>query len=354
MATQYPLLRLGDGIDAPEFEDEVKMLQGLLKQAGVLPSDAVEDGKFDAKVEQAVKQFQQDRDLLVDGIVGSDTWSALENPAQQGSKQPVLRQGDGIDYPDLKADVKRLQALLKQAGVLPEDAAIDGLFGTKTETAVKQFQAHRDLVADGVVGGQTWSELLGEPVEAYRPRRNVIVSFDLDRIVESIPYPNVRKAARESLPLILTQCQLNGVTDLGQIAYVLATAEHESHLGQWMVELGSGWQYEGRTDLGNTQEGDGPRFKGRGFVQITGRRNYRDWSERLGIDLVASPDRAAEMGIAARILVVGMRDGTFTGYKLVEFVEGDRQDFYGARRIINGFDRAARIATIAREYLRVL
>ncbi len=105
----------------------------------------------------------------------------------------------------------------------------------------------------------------------------------------------------------------NGVTNRCQIAYVFATAQHESHFGRFMMELSSGSAMEGRADLGNTQPGDGRRFKGRGFVQITGRRNYTIWSKKLGIDLIDHPEKAAVPDIAAIILVRGMRDGNFTG-----------------------------------------
>jgi len=175
----------------------------------------------------------------------------------------------------------------------------------------------------------------------------------LDRIVATIP-ESFRSYARESIPLILQECDANGVTDQGQIAYIFATAEHESHLGQLMIELASGWAYEGRSDLGNTRSGDGPRYKGRGLVKITGRYNYTDWAKRLGIDLVNNLERASEPPIAAKILVIGMRDGTFTSYKLNDYIYGDTRDFYNARRIINHLDRAADIAAIAREYYRVL
>ncbi|MGI0484980.1 peptidoglycan-binding protein [Pantanalinema rosaneae CENA516] len=271
---------------------------------------------------------------------------------------PVLRFGDGIDYPEYRDAVRKLQTAL---GV-PADQ-IDGLFGRGTETAVKLFQRHNGLIADGIVGDKTWAALLKQPVQPPDPSipqpntpivRTAIGAFNLDKIVASIPYADVRTIARATLPIILHQCQSDSVTDPAHIAYILATAEHESRLGLWMEEFASGWEYEGSWDLGNTESGDGPRFKGRGFVQLTGRKNYVTWSDRLKMDLVRYPERVMQPEIAAQILVQGMRDGLFTGSKLSDYIRSGNRDFYSARRIINGLDRASQIAAIAEEYLKIL
>ncbi len=218
-----------------------------------------------------------------------------------------------------------------------------------------QFMGIGETVANGLVGQEIESELWNSPVKEYLGYNKQIGYRNLNRIIKSIPqYLGLRPYAWESIPLILRECDRSGVSDLGQIAYILATAEHESGLGKWMEELASGWAYEGREDLGNNQPGDGPRYKGRGFVQITGRRNYTYWSDRLGIDLVNFPERAAEPKIAAKILVRGMRDGTFTGHRLGQYIWGYWRYFYYARRIVNGLDRAAWIEAIAKAYYKVL
>lgn len=264
-------------------------------------------------------------------------------------KLPILREGDGIDSTELQDKVKLLQTKL---GLLGE--AIDGKFGAKTEEAVKRFQHNKGLLEDGIVGQETWSALLEQSVEVFAPYPNTVGSFDIDKIVGSISFPNIRASARKSVPIILKECEISQVTDKGQIAYILATAQHESHLGALMIELASGFAYENRLDLGNTKPGDGPRFKGRGFVQITGRINYTYWSNRLNIDLINNPEKAAELSVAAKILVQGMRDGTFTTYKLARFISGNKRDFLNARKIVNGVDKAAHIAAIAEDLLKVV
>ena len=142
--------------------------------------------------------------------------------------------------------------------------------------------------------------------------------------------------------------------ELAQAAYILGTAYHESDRFRTMEEYASGAAYEGRNTLGNTQPGDGVRFKGRGFVQITGRRNYTDWAKRLGVDLVGNPALAARLDHAVTILIDGMMLGTFTGRKLPDYVAGAKKDYVGARRVVNGADRAAMVATYARAFEKAL
>lgn len=149
-------------------------------------------------------------------------------------------------------------------------------------------------------------------------------------------------------------------SDLRWLAYVLGTAFHETaHTMQPIHEHGSAAYFTRRYDpagehtaiaraLGNTEPGDGVRFHGRGYVQLTGRRNYADWGHRLGLDLLAEPDLCLDPAVAARILVDGSVLGTFTGRKLGRYFGPAREDWTGARRIINGQDRAALIAGYAR------
>ncbi len=96
--------------------------------------------------------------------------------------------------------------------------------------------------------------------------------------------------------------------------------------------------------LGNTQPGDGYLYRGRGYVQLTGRANYA----KFGIE--ASPDDALLPDVAARIMVEGMTNGSFTGKKLADYLTEAKTDYVGARKVINGTDKAALIAGYAKAF----
>lgn len=157
----------------------------------------------------------------------------------------------------------------------------------------------------------------------------------------------------DRIEAVLDGLQDRGISD-AQAAYILATAHHESDHWKTLQEYASGAAYEGRRDLGNSVPGDGKRFKGRGLVQITGRRNYADWGNRLGVDLLALPELAATLQYAVPILIDGMGLGTFTKKRLDRYVNDTRRDYVEARRTVNGLDRAAKIAGYAEAYLKAL
>jgi predicted chitinase len=136
-------------------------------------------------------------------------------------------------------------------------------------------------------------------------------------------------------------------------AYVLATAWHETaRTMQPITEFGKKSyfdKYDGRKSLGNTLPGDGYKFRGRGYVQITGRANYAKFAKLLGVDLVGNPDRALEPTIAASIIIRGMRDGLFTDKKMADF-----DSFKDMRRVVNGTDKAETISDYAYKFLEAI
>jgi putative chitinase len=109
----------------------------------------------------------------------------------------------------------------------------------------------------------------------------------------------------------------------------LAQIAHESAGFATLVEYASGKAYEGRKDLGNTQPGDGVRYKGRGVIQLTGRANYRALGDYLGINLEAQPDLAAMPYVAYQVAAHYWLDRNINA-------DADRDDLEAVTRAING------------------
>jgi len=170
----------------------------------------------------------------------------------------------------------------------------------------------------------------------------------------------------DGLTTILDTWEASGLTDKRQLSYILSTSYWETaRTLQPIRESGSDTYFFGMYDprglrptvakrLGNTVSGDGVKYHGRGFVQLTGRTNYQKMSVVTGVDLVANPDLAMRLDIAAHILFYGMEHGTFTGKKLSDYFNETKCDWTGARKIINGTDKATEIAQIALKFFRAL
>lgn len=163
----------------------------------------------------------------------------------------------------------------------------------------------------------------------------------------------------------LTQGQVNGLNALLDawgdrtspvtwLAYCLGTAQWETaHTMQPIHERGPQKyfeRYEGRKDLGNIIPGDGFRYRGRGYVQLTGRYNYQRATKELKVDFVSFPDYALDKEYAAEILFTGMIMGWFTGKRLSNYFTQDGNDWVNARRIVNALDKAREIAALGKAY----
>ncbi|MET0363473.1 MAG: glycoside hydrolase family 19 protein [Sphingobium sp.] len=154
------------------------------------------------------------------------------------------------------------------------------------------------------------------------------------------------------------------------LAYVLATAFHETAATMAPVRetcAASDAEAIRRLDLAFAAgrlasvkapywrpDAEGKSWLGRGLVQLTHRRNYEAMSDLTGIDLIADPDRAMDMDVAVTILIEGMRAGIFTGRRLGDYFRRGKADWTGARRIINGTDRAELVARHARTFRAAL
>jgi len=176
------------------------------------------------------------------------------------------------------------------------------------------------------------------------------------------------------------QPQVDGITRLldvweegyrgpvDELGYDLATSFHETAATMQPIEERGARSYFDKYEpgtklgkvLGNTHPGDGYRFKGAGDVQNTGRRNARFASERLnavfglGVDLEAHPEMRLDPTISAHSLFLGNREGWWTGKKLDDYLDHvdetdseDLREWTRARYVVNGTDKAAKIAGYA-------
>ncbi|QAZ46752.1 hypothetical protein [Mesorhizobium sp. Pch-S] len=156
----------------------------------------------------------------------------------------------------------------------------------------------------------------------------------------------------------LSQTQVNGTEallnegqsiglPLRQLAYVLATAYHET--ARTMLPIEEYGKGKGRP-YGKPAGPYDKIYFGRGFVQLTWLENYQHAGEVLGINLVKFPEKALDLDIASEILFRGMMEGWFTRKKLSDYISGDKADYVNARRIVNGMDKAELIAGYAKAF----
>ena len=153
----------------------------------------------------------------------------------------------------------------------------------------------------------------------------------------------------QNTQLIIDECLKQGVTDKNQIKYILATAEWETnHTFQPVREaywVSDAWRQKHLRYY---------PYYGRGFVQLTWKKNYEKFSKLLNVDLVNNPDLLLNAKLSAFVIVYGMKHGTFTGKKLQDYINDNGVDFVNAREIINGSNEEYKIASIAEKEPRIV
>jgi putative chitinase len=225
----------------------------------------------------------------------------------------LLKRGDNNE------DVKKLQSKL---GVEPL-----GNFGPKTEVAVKAWQAANGLTADGVVGPATWAKIMGEsiatqvatPIATPTPVTSAPASvggLKLDKLKGHVP-----QVVIDSIPEVASKFGIN--TPL-RVAHFLAQCGHESggfrvtseNLNYSAKGLAGIFKkyfpteaaatpyarqpqkiankvYANRMANGSEASGDGYKFRGRGYIQLTGRDNYTQFGKAIGEDIASNPDKVS-------------------------------------------------------------
>lgn len=141
------------------------------------------------------------------------------------------------------------------------------------------------------------------------------------------------------------------LTNLRQLAYVLATSYHESahtwNPGIREIGRGKGRSYGIAKKNGNV-------YYGRGLCQLTWDYNYMKFRDLFHVDFYSNPDLALQTEWSVKILMTGMRDGLFTGKKLSDYFNDNKTDWVNARKIVNGMDRANEIGALAQKFYTAL
>ena len=148
------------------YNPRIEELQENLKKAGLDPGPI--DGRMGWQTRNAIKEFQKNNGLKSTGKIDSKTWAEINREkesitAEEKAKTPKPKLNEDIQDEIMtyrlksKGRVREIQTALKNAGFDPGE--IDGKMGTKTKSAIKEFQKMKGLPADGIVGTKTWNEL---------------------------------------------------------------------------------------------------------------------------------------------------------------------------------------------------
>lgn len=241
---------------------------------------------------------------------------------------PILRKRDDSPW------VSQVQQVLKDQGFY--NGAVDADFGDATEIALRKFQLSRHMLVSGTLDAASAQALkldhLVGPVHSATPESAALL------------FPGTRfENVEHNLPIVCEALVGGDLTDKKMLLMALATIRVETArflpISEGVSVLntspgGSSFdKYDNRRDLGNEGPPDGERYKGRGYVQLTGRANYADISERIGLgaDLVMDPERANEPSVAGRILAAFLkRAEPEIRAALVH------NDLAAARRLVNG------------------
>lgn len=156
----------------------------------------------------------------------------------------------------------------------------------------------------------------------------------------------------DTIEAVLAKCEAQNVTDIRQIAYIFATGYWEAHNPNKPEQRFTPIrEFGGETYLKSKKYYP---YVGMGLSQLTWESNYKKEAERLNLDLLNHPELILEVPTAANSHVYCMKHGIYTGKKLSDYINAQKCDFEGARKIVNGTNKKKEIAAIAQKFLTCL
>lgn len=259
---------------------------------------------------------------------------------------PILKKGSS------GPDVLNLQTTLKQLGFDPH--GVDGVFGPGCQAAVIAFQKSKGLTPDGIVGPATMAALQPSGTVAAASASAAAASVPVTPTAESSPTVSVNQVAKmfpgvpvsnidTNLPFVLNALTAVGLGDKDMILMALATIRAETGNFTPLSEFKSKFNtapggapfglYDNRKDLGNQGPPDGANFKGRGYIQLTGRSNYQIHGAAIGMgnQLITNPGLANQPDVAAKLLASFLKSKEA---KIRAALKNN--DLRTARRLVNG------------------
>jgi peptidoglycan L-alanyl-D-glutamate endopeptidase CwlK len=254
-------------------------------------------------------------------------------------KQLVPLQSGMAGMANIADRIKALQQALLKHGFNP--GKVDGIFGLGTQAAVMAFQRSEGLLADGIAGVRTLAALQGTAAPPLASVLDQLSTAVVSQMFPHTPLGNIKL----NLPFVLKALGDAQLGDRLMALAALSTIRAETESFEPVAEGQSRYNtspdpkghpfdlYDNRKDLGNTGPPDGERFRGRGYVQLTGRANYTTYGKRIGLkgQLIANSDMASEPAIAAQLLAAFLKDKE----RRIKEALLD-WDFAGARRLVNG------------------
>ena len=232
-------------------------------------------------------------------------------------------------------DVERLQKRLQKLGFPPGN--IDGDFGPGTEAALIAYQRSKGLLADGVAGPRTLKALGLVDDDDLATVIPGVTTQAVSRLFPFTPIGNIKA----NLPPTLAGLEALGLVDRPMVLVALATIRAETESFEPVAEYRSRFNtspnghpfdlYDKRRDIGNRGAPDGERYRGRGYVQLTGRDNYVRYGKALNIKLANKPELASVPDIAGKILAAFLKDKE----RVIKEALLDN-DLRAARRAVNG------------------